>query len=94
MKYIKYGAIALVVIFIIAVVTADPEHVMRDIQDDVATDFIRQYEQASEHGSEIDRCVRAGLVAEAYLQADLEENYATWRQVQRQDCKAAGMPAM
>jgi hypothetical protein len=92
MKYIGYITVAFIVLVIIVAVTTDPDEMMRDIQTDVANDFIEQYEMAQRHGSDIDVCVRSGLVAEGFLQAGNEQKYAEWRGVQRQDCEKAGMP--
>ena len=42
-------------------------------------------------GAPMDVCVRAGLVAEAYLQANDEGNYKHWKAIEKKDCAAAGL---
>jgi hypothetical protein len=44
------------------------------IETKVAQDSVQEYEIANRHGSKIDICVHAGLVAAAYLQAKDESN--------------------
>jgi hypothetical protein len=61
------------------------------LQNGVAKDFEKQYQMALSSGSPIDVCVRAGLVAEGYLQAQDQDNYRKWKAVEKQDCKAAGI---
>jgi hypothetical protein len=65
---------------------------MAEIHDQVVKDSMVQYNMVKRQGGPIDRCVHAGLVAAAYLQAKDESNYATWKTVERTDCEAAGMP--
>lgn len=57
----------------------------------VAQDFQKQYEMAQRGGSAMDVCVRAGLVAEGYLQAHDSKNYQIWKVRQQQDCAIAGL---
>jgi len=40
----------------------------------------------------VPKCVHAGMVAAAYLQAKDQGSYARWKEVERQDCNAAGVP--
>lgn len=61
------------------------------MQATVASGAVDQYEIAKRGGDKVDRCVRAGIVAAAYLQAKDEANYATWKQTEKADCKAAGV---
>lgn len=68
------------------------QSMMKDGADQVARDAVVQYRIAARSGSVIDRCVQAGMVTAAYLQAQDEANYASWKAVQRRDCKAAGVP--
>lgn len=65
---------------------------MDDIYKKVINDSIDQYNIVKRQGGEIDRCVHAGLVAAAYLQAKKEAQYATWKQIERTDCESAGVP--
>jgi hypothetical protein len=61
------------------------------IQTQVANDFVQQYEVAKRNGTAMDRCVRAGLVAEGFLQAKNEASYAHWKAIEKADCAAAGV---
>lgn len=61
-------------------------------QTQVAKNFEEQYNQVVAHGTPVDRCVRAGLVAEGYLQAGDNDNFAKWVDIKSKDCKAAGLP--
>lgn len=65
---------------------------LRTIQTQVADDAIRQYNISSRSGSAMDRCVQAGFVAAALLQAQDEPRYAVWKGTEAKDCKAAGVP--
>lgn len=59
----------------------------------VAKDAIEQYRTICEtNGSEIDRHVRAGFVAEAFLQAGDKENYAKWKRIADAHGQRAGLP--
>lgn len=58
----------------------------------VADDSIDQYELTKKHGSKIEICVHAGMVAAAFLQAKSEAKYAEWKAVEKADCAKAGMP--
>ena len=86
--------VILVLLVIIALAMPSEEEIdqgMTDLKTDVAADFERQYQSASLHGTMVDRCVRAGLVAEGYLQAGDEAKYAQWKRVEDVDCQAAGL---
>jgi hypothetical protein len=65
---------------------------MDDITAKVARDSVQQYEIAKRSGNAIDVCVQAGLVSAAFLQAKDEANYASWKAIEKADCKRAGMP--
>jgi hypothetical protein len=64
---------------------------MGGIQQTVAEDQAQQYSDVVRSGTAIDRCVKAGLVAEAYLQAGESASYDQWKAVEEADCKAAGV---
>lgn len=68
------------------------EEALRDIENQVAEDAVAQYEMVDRHGSAIDRCVQAGLVSAAYLQAKNEEQYQFWKTIENLNCANAGMP--
>ena len=63
-----------------------------EIKTDVANEAVTQYGIADRNGNRIDKCVQAGLVTAAYLQASDEINYARWKAVRDRDCSAAGIP--
>jgi hypothetical protein len=90
--FIIVSALILVAAIWIGSSASSSNEVIKPYQDQVAQDFVDQYEMAKEHGTPTDMCVRAQLVAEGYLQAENEAKYREWRAVQKADCKAAGVP--
>lgn len=58
----------------------------------VAGDLEDQYELAKKGGSKMDICIHAGSVAFGFNQAKDEANYLKWKEIQRADCKDAGIP--
>jgi len=64
---------------------------MDEIQQEVADDFERQYRDVQKYGTAMDKCVRAGMVAEGHLQAGNQSSYARWKAIERTDCRAAGL---
>ncbi|WP_167759699.1 hypothetical protein [Massilia horti] len=64
---------------------------MRKIENQVADDSVKQYRIAKESGTMMDRCVHAGMVSAAFIQAQDQGNYAKWKQIESEDCKAAGL---
>ena len=74
-----------------AYVKQDSVDRMYDIQNEVADDFERQYRDVEKYGTAIDKCVRAGLVAEGHLQAGNQSAYARWKTIEREDCRTAGV---
>ena len=69
------------------------ERDMQQIHNQVALDAVAQYNIAKQSGSSIDACVQAGLVSAAYLQAQDQASYARWKDVEKADCRRAGLPA-
>ena len=65
---------------------------MSSLHSQVANDAVAQYEITDRNGTPVDKCVAAGMVVAAYLQAQDEPNYAKWKSVQTAQCKAAGVP--
>lgn len=55
----------------------------------VIFDAVRQYEIVKRVGDAADRCVHAGIVAAAWLDTGLEDEYRKARAVEKQEC--AGM---
>lgn len=67
-------------------------HQLQETHDKVARDAVDQYNIAARSGTTMDRCVQAGLVAAAFLQAQDQSNYAQWKSTEQSDCAAAGVP--
>ncbi len=61
------------------------------VEQQVATDAVKQYEIARRSGTPMDACVHAGLVAAAYIQAKDEPNYQRWKAIEKSDCREAGV---
>jgi hypothetical protein len=55
-------------------------------------DQVLQYSWAVKAGTQNDRCIQAGFVASAYIQAKDEPNYQAWSGIRNNECKAAGIP--
>ena len=64
-----------------------------NIQQQVAADFVNQYEIAKRSGTAIDAHLHAGLAAAAYLQAGDESNYRKWKEIEKREARRAGLPA-
>lgn len=80
-----------------AIERAEDEVVAREmarVEKHVIDDFVKQYEIVARSGSAMERCVQAGLVAGAYLQAKDEASYVKWKEKEKADCAEAGMPDM
>ena len=92
LKIILLVAFALVVIGSFADKPQLSSDALKPFQEQVANDFEVQYAAVVQSGTLIDRCVRAGLVAEGYLQAANNQKYMEWKGVETADCKAAGVP--
>ena len=65
---------------------------MNDINQQVASDAVTQYEIAKRGGNRVDICVQAGMVSAAYLQAKDERNYQQWKQIENKDCAYMNTP--
>lgn len=61
------------------------------VTEQVTLDAINEYNIVKEHGSAMDAYVRAGLVAEAYLQSGDMEGYKKWKEIEKAEAKAAGL---
>ncbi len=64
---------------------------MNSISRDVAADAVAQYRMVEKTGSNMDRCVQAGYVAAAYLQAKDQKNYDNWHWIEKSACMSAGV---
>lgn len=65
---------------------------MQGIKDQVAQDAVDQYRIAAQQGDKMQKCVQAGMVAAAYLQAENQQQYNLWKATEAADCAAAGVP--
>ena len=65
---------------------------MQQITDKVAADASEQYWIAKRQGDLIQICVQAGLVSAAFLQSKDEPSYQKWKEIERNDCRHAGLP--
>lgn len=61
-----------------------------DMDAKVIGNAVAQYEMVKRHGNKTDMCLRAGLVAELFLQATykLEVEYVKWKAIEKRDCAA------
>jgi len=62
------------------------------INSQVVDEALKEFEIVKKGGDKMEICVRAGFVAEAYLQAKDEAKYTEWKKTEKDLCKAAGMP--
>lgn len=65
---------------------------LSNISAKVAEDAEAQYSMVAGAGSAIDKCVQAGMVVAAHLQAQNTAEYQRWQIIKRADCMAAGLP--
>ena len=70
------------------------QDMMQQVEEQVASDMVQGYELAKKGGDKMEICVHAGMVSAGYLQAGDETNYLKWKEIEKADCKAAGMPVM
>jgi len=66
---------------------------MQDISDQVAKDAEDQFAMVQNSGTPIDKCVQAGMVSAAYLQAKRSDKYDHWKTIERGLCASAGLPS-
>lgn len=74
-----------------AYVKYESANTMDEIQNQVTEDFERQYRDVEKYGTTMDKCARAGMVAEGHLQAGNQSAYAKWKEIEREDCQTAGL---
>lgn len=65
---------------------------LQKIENQVAQDAEQQYKIAKRNGTAADAYAAAMMVSAAYLQANDEPNYKKWKEIEKQEAKAAGMP--
>lgn len=54
--------------------------------------MIQQYEMVKKSGSAMERCTYAGLVVAGAVQANDDAAHTKWKDVEREECAAAGVP--
>lgn len=64
---------------------------LQKIENQVAADAVKQYEIAKRSGSAMDAYVQAGMAAAAFLQANDEENYKKWKDIEAKEAKNVGL---
>lgn len=78
------------------IVPSDPAERAQKFKETVNASVIqqatREYQLVAANGTKIEKCVHAGLVANAYLNAMEEGEYKTWVAVKKRDCEEAGVP--
>jgi hypothetical protein len=60
---------------------------MDDVNQKVISDAEEEYQIANRSGNATDRCVHAGIVAAAYIQAHDQSGYQRWKMRQDSDCQ-------
>lgn len=68
------------------------EDPMKAIYQKVSIDAEIQYNMVVKNGSPVDQCVHAGMVAATHLQANDEQKYKHWKDIEKQDCTIARVP--
>lgn len=64
---------------------------MNNLEQQVASDTVAQYQIAKRSGEPMDACIHAGMVTAAFLQAKDEANYQAWKKTEQDDCAKAGI---
>ena len=94
MKTIIFAGIVITFLYLIGANSAPraSTKALQPFQEEAARNFEAQYHQVKDHGTQAEVCVRAGLVAEGYLQAQDNVNFAKWADIKSAECKKAGLP--
>lgn len=69
----------------------ETQSTLQDISDQVAEDAVTEYNIAKMSNDPISICVQAGMVAAAYLQAQNQNQYLIWKEIEKVDCEEAGL---
>lgn len=64
---------------------------MDKVHNKAASDVVEQYEIAKRQGDKMMICAQASVVSAVYLQAKDEAKYNEWKEIEKADCKAAGI---
>lgn len=71
---------------------SDVKKTMQDASSSAAEDTIEEYRIVSRDGDKMQMCVISGIIAEQYLGAKDVNKYHQWKDINKRDCKAAGVP--
>jgi len=58
----------------------------------LAQEQIEVYEIAKKNGDTMQTCAQAMAIAQIFLQSKDEANWKSWKEKEKADCEAAGMP--
>ena len=61
------------------------------IENQVAMEAVEKYEIAKRNGNDMDAYVQASMAAAAFLEANDEENYKKWKEIEKQEAKKVGL---
>lgn len=93
---VLFWGIVLVIAFAvwkINIHTPTSEYYIRDtIEETVAKDAVRQYMIAERQGDKMQMYVQAGICSAAFLQAEDEQNYRKWKEVENNLARQIGLP--
>ena len=76
----------------VASASATAKDPMQVIYEKVAIDAIAHYRIVKQNGSPADACASVLPVTSAFLQAKDHAKYKVWKQIQKNECAAAGLP--
>lgn len=91
------GIITTFIIIILLIAWAWPskeetQATINSLHEQTARDLEQQYAELQRTGaSQMDLCVRAGFVAEAYLQANASTAFEKWQNIENNHCQKAGL---
>lgn len=63
-----------------------------ELHQHVIEDAVSQYEAIKNSSDQLEVCVYAGMVTEAYQQAKMQKEASKWKVIEDADCKKAGIP--
>ncbi|HSY28547.1 MAG TPA: hypothetical protein VK832_13650, partial [Burkholderiaceae bacterium] len=72
--------------------SASAKDPMQVIYEKVAIDAIAHYRVAKQNGTPADACASLLPVTSSFLQAKDQVKYKMWKQIQKNECAAAGLP--
>lgn len=64
---------------------------MQEINNKIINNAIDQYEIVKRNGTPTDICVQSAAVTATFLSIKDEPNYIQWKQIQKNDCRRAGL---